>query len=66
MDELNNDFNIIRILKSSKILNQIMEYTVLIIKPYVYIYLIINVIIVSLLLILIYLTVKRIKKINEF
>lgn len=62
MDELNNDFNIIRILKSSKILNQIMEYTVLIIKPYVYIYLIINVIIMSLLLILIYLTVKKNKK----
>ena len=40
-----NQLNLVNLLKSSKIIKQLYDYIILTIKPYVYIYLIINILI---------------------
>ena len=49
-----SNFNIINILKSSKIIAQLLEYIQLTLTPYIYFYLILNCIIIILLLIILY------------
>lgn len=53
-----SSFNMIDMLKSSNIFNQIMQYIIISIKPYIIIYAILNIIIIILLIIIIILLKK--------
>ena len=54
-----NSLNLVQLLKSSKIINQLFEYIKISIKPYIYIYLLFNIIIIILLLITLWITIKN-------
>lgn len=62
---LNNtsNFNIINILKSSKIISQLLDYIQLTLTPYIYVYLVLNIIIILLLLVILY-YIYNLKKMN--
>ncbi len=62
-NSLSSDFNIINILKSSKIISQLLDYIQLTLTPYIYFYLAMNFVIIILLLIVLYYVYNLHKKI---
>lgn len=54
-----NSLNVVQLLKSSKLINQLYEYIKISINPYIYIYILFNIIIIILLLIILWMTIKN-------
>ncbi len=54
-----NSLNLVQLLKSSKILNQIYEHIKISVKPYIYIYILFNVIIIIILLIILWVSITN-------
>lgn len=54
-----NSLNLVQLLKSSKLIKQLLDYIKISINPYIYIYLLFNIIIIILLLIILWFTIKN-------